>query len=181
MRKQDIAKILVDLYCEYLKDTVEERTHEIEDKETGEKKKVLFKGDIDGFIVYLKNKELIGKAFETKPQIDENNKLELKKEEAEKIQKIYEAYVEKILPGSRLTATAKNKISTRLKEFSIEEILQGIDNFSKDDWWMENNAKRGITLFFYSEDRTEQFKNLTPRQRINKEKLRRGSYNQDTH
>jgi len=42
---------------------------------------------------------------------------------------------------------------------------------------MEHNAKRGITWFFYSEDRIEQFRNLTPRHSVDKEKLRRGSYN----
>ncbi|MFA5395017.1 MAG: hypothetical protein WC346_03260 [Methanogenium sp.] len=179
MKKQDVAKILIELYDEYLENTVVERTQEFNDLEKGGKQKLLLKGNLDGFIVYLQNKEKIEKSVKIKKQSEKQDVLELKKEEAQKIQTIYEAYVGKILPGSRLTATAKAKISTRLKEFSIEEILQGIDNFSKDSWWMENNAKRGITWFFYSEDRTEQFKNLTPRQKNTKEKLRKGSFEEE--
>lgn len=98
-------------------------------------------------------------------------------DENEKIETIFKIYEEKVLPGSRLTDKAKNKISARLKEFTVEEILQGIDNFSKDIWWMENNARRGVAWFFHSEDRTEQFKNIIPRQKtIEKEILKRGSF-----
>ena len=179
MRKQDIIKILIELYNEYLENTIEERTHELDEVDKNGKKKVLLKGDMNGFITYLRNKEKIEKSVKIKPQSEKQDKLELKKEEAQKIQKIFEVYIEKILPGSRLTASAKHKISTRLKEFTLEEILLGIENFSNDSWWMENNAKRGITWFFYSEDRTEQFKNLTPKQKVTEEKLRFGTYNKD--
>ncbi len=100
-----------------------------------------------------------------------------KKQKEDVIQRILEEYTKKILPGSRLTSKSKDKIKTRLKEFSVEDILKGIDNFSKDDWWMTNNAHRGIAWFFYSEDRTEQFKNLVPRnQKPEKEIRRRSKY-----
>lgn len=123
--------------------------------------------------------------FSSKLNFEDNSikKIEAKKtirseSEKEGAQKIFDVYTQKILPGSRLTSNAKKKISARLKEFTLEEILQGIDNFSKDSWWMENNAKRGITWFFHSEDRTEQFKNLIPRaSQPDKEVLRRGTYN----
>jgi hypothetical protein len=179
MKRQEIIKTLIELFDEYLKDTIKERTHEF--IENGENKKVLFKGDLEGFMTYLKNKELIEESVKKEIKTKEESNLETKKEEAQNIQKIFEAYSEKILPGSRLTANAKNKISTRLKEFSLEEIMQGIENFSKDSWWMENNAKRGISWFFYSEDRTEQFKMLSPRHKENTDKLKFGSYHKDIH
>jgi hypothetical protein len=90
--------------------------------------------------------------------------------EKEEIQRIFEEYTKKILPGSRLTSKSRDKIKTRLREFNMEDILKGIDNFSKDNWWMEHNAFRGITWFFYSEDRTEQFKNLIPKGKASEEK-----------
>ena len=100
-----------------------------------------------------------------------------KKQKEDDIQRIFEEYTKKILPGSRLTSKSKDKIKTRLKEFSVKDILTGIDNFSKDDWWMTNNAHRGIAWFFHSEDRTEQFKNLIPRnKKPEKEKLRLSKY-----
>jgi len=132
--------------------------------------RILQKTDSLIFSSKLNSEENIIEKIDEKKQI----KPETKKDE---IQKIFDIYVEKILPGSRLTKNAKDKIRTRLNEFSLEEILQGVDNFSNDSWWMEHNAKRGITWFFYSEDRIEQFRNLTPRHSVDKEKLRRGSYN----
>ena len=97
--------------------------------------------------------------------------------EDDQIQKIFQVYISKILPGSRLTKKAKIKIKSRLEEFSMEDILKGIDNFSQDGWWMEHNAFRGITWFFYSEDRTEQFKNLIPRNKTEeKEVLRKSKF-----
>ena len=45
---------LIKLYEEYLANSVEERTHELTDLEHGGKKRVEFKGDLDGFIWYLK-------------------------------------------------------------------------------------------------------------------------------
>jgi len=93
--------------------------------------------------------------------------------EDDQIQKIFQIYISKILPGSRLTKKAKIKIKSRLEEFSMEDILEGINNFSQDDWWMEHNAFRGITWFFYSEDRTEQFKNLIPRNKTEEKEILR--------
>lgn len=97
------------------------------------------------------------------------------------INKIFEEYTKKVLPGSRLTTKAKDKIRTRLKEYSAINILKAIDNFSKDEWWMENNARRGIAWFFHTEDRMEQFLNLVPREKQENKKTlrRRGKYNLD--
>ena len=80
----------------------------------------------------------------------------------EEIQKIYGYYTRKIHNGSRLTEGSKLKIKTRLKLFSVEQLLEAIDRFSKNKWWMENNGKRGVAWFFHSDDRIDQFLNLEP-------------------
>jgi len=66
-------------------------------------------------------------------------------------------YKDKIQPKAQLTDKAKNKIETRLKEYSASELRKAIDNFAEDNWWMENNSQRGMSWFFHSEDRIERF------------------------
>jgi len=94
------------------------------------------------------------------------------KEETSKIDctKIVEKYHNQIHPLRKknnklyITDQAKSKIKTRLREFSEDELLQAIDNFSGANWWMENNSKRGVQWFFHSEDRIEQFLNLVSKE-----------------
>ena len=76
---------------------------------------------------------------------------------------IYSLYKEKIQKGAQLTTASKEKIKLRLKEFTEAELLAAIENFSKDQWWMENNAHRGIPWFFNSQDRVLGFINMKPR------------------
>lgn len=78
----------------------------------------------------------------------------------ESLKKIYAFYSEKISNRSRFTDEAKRKIEKRLKNFREDELLQAIDKFSQDKWWMENNAHRGVAWFFKSDDRIDQFINL---------------------
>ena len=59
-----------------------------------------------------------------------------------------------------LTDAAKEKIKTRLKTFSLQNLLLAIENFSKAEWWMTNNGVRGMAWFFHTDDRIEQFLNL---------------------
>ena len=73
---------------------------------------------------------------------------------------IYDAYKSKIQSGARLTPAGRNKIVTRLKAFSEEELLRAIANFSGDGWWMAHNSGRGVVWFFYSDDRIEAFLNI---------------------
>ena len=54
--KKEIVKILIELYSEYILSTEDERTHELTDLENGGMKKVVFKGDIDGFMAYIQRK-----------------------------------------------------------------------------------------------------------------------------
>ena len=78
------------------------------------------------------------------------------------VQKTFEHFGKKIKSTSRLTQSAKLKITTRLKTFSVEELKTAIDQFSKDEWWVENNSNRGVAWFFHNDDRIDQFLNLEP-------------------
>lgn len=82
---------------------------------------------------------------------------------------LYDIYSVNINSKSRLTSSAEKKITTRLKEYSYSELERAIMNFSRDTWWMKNNARRGVAWFFNSENRIDQFLNLEPEER--KEKL----------
>jgi len=73
---------------------------------------------------------------------------------------IYKLYLEKINSKARLTPGSIKKIQTRLKEYSPEDLKKAIVNFSRDTWWMKNNAHRGVAWFFHTEDRIDQFLNL---------------------
>ena len=81
---------------------------------------------------------------------------------------LYTIYSTNINSKSRLTASARKKITSRLKEFSFEELEQAIMNFSRDTWWMLNNARRGVAWFFHTENRIDQFLNLEPEEKIEK-------------
>jgi len=78
------------------------------------------------------------------------------------VQNIFEHFGKIIKSTSRLTQSAKLKITTRLKTFSVEELKTAIDQFSKDEWWVENNSNRGVAWFFHNDDRIDQFLNLEP-------------------
>ena len=82
------------------------------------------------------------------------------------INKVYETFKKKINKGSQLTSKAKEKIKIRLKVFSVEELLQAIENFSKDSWWMEHNSNRGVAWFFHTDERIDQLINLKPREKL---------------
>jgi len=81
----------------------------------------------------------------------------------EAIIKIVNVYNIKIQKKAKLTDKAKNKIILRLSEFKFVDIVEAINNFSNDNWWMTNNSHRGIAWFFHTEDRIEQFINLKPK------------------
>ena len=63
---------------------------------------------------------------------------------------------------SRLTDSAKKKIKTRLKSYTVPELKDAIGRFSVTEWWMEENSRRGLAWFFNSDDRIDQFLNLKP-------------------
>lgn len=66
---------------------------------------------------------------------------------------------------ARLTAQARTKITARLKEFTVEQIITAIDHFAADHWQMHEsgNSRRGLAWWFRSEERVERYVNLQPR------------------
>lgn len=97
------------------------------------------------------NNQQITTTKEYKNEKNENNSI---------LNNIHTSYKNKILKDSKLTLKAKDKIKARLKEYSEEQLLKAIDNFSSDKWWTENNSGRGMAWFFNSDDRIEQFLNI---------------------
>lgn len=63
----------------------------------------------------------------------------------------------------RLTANQKAKIIARSKAFTEDELVKSIENFSNDEWWKDHCSANGLSWFFYSDDRTERFLNLSTR------------------
>lgn len=76
-------------------------------------------------------------------------------------EKIFSEFKSRIFENAKMENLEKEKILERLKKYSENELLQAILNFSKSDWWMKNNNFRGISWFFQSDERVEQFINLT--------------------
>ena len=75
----------------------------------------------------------------------------------------FEAYRSAIQPRARFLPAARDKIKRRLQTYTIDELLQAVENFAADEWWMDNNAHRGAAWFYNSDARIEQFINLVPR------------------
>ena len=73
------------------------------------------------------------------------------------IDQVIEHYKAKIQPDARTTTNAENKIKTRLKTFTVDDLKKSIDNFKGDNWQMEHNSKRGLTWFFASDSRIEHY------------------------
>jgi len=97
----------------------------------------------------------------TLQKASDDNKEEPSKEDlSKKIENIYAHYKEKIHESSRLTDGAKLEIKKRLKNYTENDLMRAIDNFSQNKWYMENNPYRGVAWFFDSDDRVDQFVNL---------------------
>lgn len=76
------------------------------------------------------------------------------------VQVVHEHFAKTVNKGSRLTDNAKRKIVTRLKTYSVDDLICAINRFASNAWWREHNANRGIAWFFHSDDRIDQFLNL---------------------
>lgn len=100
---------------------------------------------------------------ETEEEKDKKKKDKKKDDDIEKsITNIVSFYQERINTRSSLTGKAKNKLKSRLKEFTEEEILGGILRFSEDDWRMLHNKTNGIEWFFRSETQVQKWIELEP-------------------
>ena len=95
-------------------------------------------------------------------KIEEENQLLMSDNNRADILEIQKHYGSLINPRSRLTEGAKKKIRIRLKNYQVVELKDAIGRFASQEWWMENNAHRGIAWFFASDDRVDQFLNLQP-------------------
>lgn len=100
----------------------------------------------------------ISSTDDTVVSLTDDQKKNILKEE--NIKNIYAHFLEKINSNSKFISKAKDKIKSRLKTFSFEELKKAIDNFSQDEWKMKHNAKRGVAWFFHSDERIEQYLNL---------------------
>jgi len=108
--------------------------------------------------------------------IDTNNKeLNIEKN----IERIFSLFKEKICPEEVLEDESRKMIKNKLGAFSCDELEQAIDNFSKNDWWMEKNGYRGAEWFFKSNDKIRQWLKMHSSPEDKKETLRRGSLNSD--
>ena len=94
------------------------------------------------------------------------DKIRIDKNTLDKITLIYKSYKKLINKKSRLMDKAKLKIKTRLRTFSEHELVKAMENFSRDSWWMENNANRGVAWFFHTDERIDQLINLKPREKL---------------
>jgi len=60
---------------------------------------------------------------------------------------------------AKIKPTSEWYIEKRLREFSRDELILAIDNFSKDKWLMRHHSRNGIGWFFEDEDRIEKWLN----------------------
>jgi hypothetical protein len=66
---------------------------------------------------------------------------------------IFDHYRERIQSAARICP--RDKIKTRLKTFSADELCTAIDHFAANSWQMEHNAHRGAEWFFWTDRRIE--------------------------
>lgn len=108
-----------------------------------------------------RNQQATNNSEEVKEVQEEKNKEKNNMSANADVQAVIDRYKQKILPKARTTDAAVKKIATRLKAFTVEELTTAIDNFAQDNWWMQHNAHRGIKWFFHTDDRIDQFINLS--------------------
>lgn len=78
------------------------------------------------------------------------------------IESIVEHYKGKIKENTNITKAALDKIETRMKEVGKDKLIDAIDRFAGDVWWMEHNRDRGLVWFFRSEAQIARFLEIEP-------------------
>jgi hypothetical protein len=81
----------------------------------------------------------------------------------QRIPELFEIYRLSIHPVAKFIPAARDKIRTRLKTFTFEQLCAAVKHFSQDSWEMEHNATRGAAWFFDSDKRIEQYVHMKPR------------------
>jgi hypothetical protein len=93
--------------------------------------------------------------------MEENN--DLSKEAAKDVVEVFEYYKSVFKTRVRLTPLKKQKIATRLKSFSKEELFKAIDNLSKSPFHNGVNDRgrcyNQIEFVFRNDDKTEEWVN----------------------
>ena len=90
---------------------------------------------------------------QTVHQTDTYNKDKKVKNDKNDKNTVYMSFKKLINKNSRDTDKGKVKIKARLKVFTEKELLQAMENFSKDSWNMEHNSGRGVAWFFHCMDK----------------------------
>jgi hypothetical protein len=90
----------------------------------------------------------------------------------DKVRTIVRHYHSLISAKARLVDRARVKIEARLKTFSVEDLITGMQNFSRDSWSMKNNRHRGIEWFFWNDARSERYLHMIPRSEISERQFR---------
>jgi len=79
------------------------------------------------------------------------------------IEMVHRIYIQLIQPKARLTPSARSKVLTRLKAFTVNDLCLAIERFAADTWWMEHNGHRGLAWFCHTDDRIQGFVDMRPR------------------
>lgn len=81
-----------------------------------------------------------------------------KNRDVEVILKIFNDFIR---PLSRKSyPKAEKKIQARLKTYTRDQIIEALNNFSQDEWRMENNREYSLDWYFHSDERIETFLEL---------------------
>jgi len=96
------------------------------------------------------NKKIKNKRYTA--SADSNNGDKLKLKVPFPILDLVVNYRQKINNAARLSRKAERLIEARAKEFTKKELLKSIDNFSRDNWFMENHSRNGMEWFFKDAD-----------------------------
>jgi hypothetical protein len=76
---------------------------------------------------------------------------------------LFKHYTEKIQKRARYLPNVEKLLSKRLETFSKEEIIEAIDRFSKNSWWMRECGHYGPSWFFRDDIQIDKFLGIKER------------------
>jgi len=76
------------------------------------------------------------------------------------VARVFAHFKARINPSARGCPT--DKILTRLKKWTVEELCQALDLLSRDEWKMSRNGKKPAAWHFQNDDRIEMYLGLPP-------------------
>jgi len=137
-------------------------------RNTGEWNPLVRKTKLVRFFTSTSKENQTGLVRKTKSPSLYTKETYIKENTTKEINQIYSSYKKLINPNSRLTDKGRLKIKTRLKSYSAADLIKAMEKFSKNSWWVEHNAGRGVAWFFNSDDRIDQFLNLLEKRKEKK-------------